>query len=85
MTEKLDLFLDGHGHIGFDLAERFHQKLRVIGRLGHFLWSVDAEVMLLAKLKKRILLKFLQFKNVSRMILIFQTEVAISLISSYNK
>lgn len=45
------LFLDGHRHIRFDLAEGFHQELGLIGRLSQFLCFVNSKVMLLAKLK----------------------------------
>lgn len=48
------LFLDGYSYIRFYLTECFHQKLGFIRRRGNLLWLVDSEVMLLAKLKKRI-------------------------------
>lgn len=50
---SINLFLDGNSNIGLDLTQSLQQKLRLIWRLGNFLWFVDPKVVLLTKLKEK--------------------------------
>lgn len=52
LKSAINLFLAGNSNIGLDLTQGLQQKLRLIWRLGNFLWFVDPKVVLLTKLEK---------------------------------